>query len=149
MYDFLAILCIVLVRFPLFLILFERGLNYRVTPPAPPIDSDDYLCLIAALSDAQLHRDSRVQVLTNGESFYAAQLDAIRNAKHCINLEAYIFAKGEISKQFVDALTERARAGVKVRCVLDAIGSFATWDSYFKDLRAAGGEVKWYQPLRW
>jgi cardiolipin synthase len=33
--------------------------------------------------------------------------------------------------------------------VLDAIGCFATWESYFAELRAAGGRVCWYHPLRW
>jgi cardiolipin synthase A/B len=149
MYDFFAILSIAVVAFLLFLILFERGLHYRVEPPAAAIESNEFLCLLGTLSDAQVHRHSKVEVLTNGDTFYAAQLDAIRSAKHCINLEAYIFARGDISSQFIEALAERARGGVKVKVVLDSIGSFATWDSYFTDLRAAGGEVKWYQPLRW
>jgi cardiolipin synthase len=36
-----------------------------------------------------------------------------------------------------------------VNVVLDAVGSFATWDKTFAGLRAGGGRVKWYQPLRW
>jgi cardiolipin synthase len=90
-----------------------------------------------------------VEVLTNGEVFYEAELEAIRAARESVNIEAYIFQKGELTKRFVDALAERARAGVKVRLVLDAIGSFATWESYFKELCAAGGRVCWYHPLRW
>ncbi len=46
-------------------------------------------------------------------------------------------------------MTERARAGVEVRLVLDTIGSFATWNSYFEDLRSAGGSVNWYHPFKW
>ena len=61
-----------------------------------------------------------------------------------MNLEAYIFQKGVVTRRFVEALTERAKAGVKVNLVLDAIGSFATWKSYFRHLRAAGGRVEWY-----
>jgi cardiolipin synthase len=72
-----------------------------------------------------------------------------RYARHSVNLEAYIFQKGEVARKFIEALAERARAGVEVRMTLDAIGSFATWNSYFKDLRAAGGRVVWYHPFRW
>src|SRR5207253_4571133 len=81
--------------------------------------------------------------------FYEAELEAIKSAKRSINLEAYIFQKDNIGKRYVEALAERARAGVKVNVIVDAIGSFATWDKTFAPLREAGGRVKWYQPLRW
>ncbi len=149
LYDIAAILALLIVGFLLFLILFERGLDYHVRAPEAAVDSNQYLCLLAALSDAQIHRHNRVRVLTNGQQFYPAMLEAIRSATDTIDLEAYIFAEGEIARQLIDALTERARAGVKVKVVLDAIGAFAMHDRYFDDLRAAGGEVKWYQPIRW
>ncbi len=142
----IALLIIVLM---VVLILFEPGLEYRVTPPSVPIDSREFLTILGGLSDADVHHHSHLEVLPNGDVFYEAELEAIRNAKHNVNLEAYIFYRGEVTKRFVKALTERARAGVKVKVVLDYIGSFSTPDSYFADLRAAGGEVKWYQPIRW
>ena len=54
-----------------------------------------------------------------------------------------------VARRFVEALTERARAGVQVNIVLDAIGSFATWNSYFNELTDAGGRVFWYHPFKW
>jgi cardiolipin synthase len=54
-----------------------------------------------------------------------------------------------VADRLVDLLTERARAGVRVRLVIDAIGSWRTPTAYFDGLRAAGGEVAWYQPVRW
>jgi cardiolipin synthase len=104
---------------------------------------------LATLADSSLHEATRIEVLTNGENFYEAQLAAIRQAKRSINLEAYIFQKGVVTRRFVDAMTERARNGVKVNIVLDAIGSFATWNSYFKDLKEAGGRVEWYHGFKW
>jgi cardiolipin synthase len=88
-------------------------------------------------------------VLTNGEVFYEVELEAIRNARHNINIEAYIFQKGRVASRFIEALIERARAGVTVSLVIDAIGSFATWDSYLKPLRDAGARVERYHPIRW
>src|SRR3954464_11541448 len=148
-YDIAAILALTLVGFLLFLILFERGIDYHVTLPTLDLAADEYLCLLAALSDAQIHRHSKVEVLTNGQTFYPAILEAIRAAKHHINLEAYIFAKGDIANQYVEALTERAKEGVKVKVVLDYIGAFATPDNLSDDLRAAGGHVNLYSSLRW
>jgi cardiolipin synthase len=146
----IAVIAIAVLGFLLFLALFEPGLAYKISASTTePLESDDFLCVLEAITDSKIHRHGRVEVLTNGEVFYEAELEAIRAAKESVNIEAYIFQKGELTRRFVEALTERARAGVEVRMVLDAIGSFATWESYFKELRAAGGRVSWYHPLRW
>lgn len=145
----IALIAIAVLGFLLFLALFEPGLAYKISKPkTEPLESEDFLCVLEAITDSKIHRHGRVEVLTNGEVFYEAELEAIRAAQESVNIEAYIFQKGELTKRFVDALTERARAGVKVRLVLDAIGSFATWESYFQELRQAGGRVCWYHPLR-
>jgi cardiolipin synthase A/B len=80
---------------------------------------------------------------------YPAVLEALRKATKSINIEAYIFQKGEIGRMFVNALAERARAGVQVNVIVDAIGSFATWASYFRELTDAGGRVFYYHGFRW
>jgi cardiolipin synthase len=134
----------------IFLALFEPGLPYKTPRTSPvPLESAEFLRILAAVSDSQVHCNTRVEVLTNGEVYYDAELAAISQACHSINIEAYIFQKGEVAKRFVEALTERARAGVQINIVLDAIGSFASWDSYFSELREAGGRIEWYHPLRW
>jgi cardiolipin synthase A/B len=134
----------------LVLALFEPGLEYRIAePPTCPLDSDEFTRMLSVLSEAEPYSDTSIQVLTNGDQFYEAELDAIAKATNHVCLEAYIFQKGEIAGRFIRALTERARAGVKVRIVLDALGSFNTWRRTFRDLIAAGGEVHWYMPLRW
>ncbi|MDT5062543.1 MAG: cardiolipin synthase [Acidobacteriota bacterium] len=146
----IAITAIAVLCFLLFLALFEPGLAYKIAlPMTEPLESEDFLCVLEAITDSKIHRRGRVEVLTNGEVFYEAELEAIRAARHSVHIEAYIFQKGEVSRKFVEALTERARAGVKVRMTIDAAGSFATWESYFKELRAAGGRVCWYHPFRW
>jgi cardiolipin synthase len=113
------------------------------------VDSPEFARILGVLSDAELHHDTHVEVLTNGAAFYEAELEAIRRARGHISLEAYIFQKGEIANRFIEALTERARAGVEVRVVMDAIGSFNTWRRTFRELINAGGEVHWYLPFRW
>jgi len=134
----------------LILALFEPGLEYRIAePPSCPLHSDDFTRMLAVLAEAEPHTGTSVEVLTNGDQFYEAELAAIGAAKSHVCLEAYIFQKGEIATRFIQALTERARAGVKVRIVLDAVGSFNTWRHTFRELIAAGGEVHWYMPFRW
>ena len=145
----LAIIALVVVTFLLVLALFEPGLDYKIEgQPDVTLDSPEFCRVLEALTDAKLHRGNHVEVLTNGEIYYERELEAIRQAKHSINLEAYIFRKGDVGARFVEALTERTRAGCQVRLVLDAIGSFTTWESFLKPLRDAGGRVAWYHPLR-
>ena len=115
----------------------------------PPNDSDRFLEIVEALTDAELNRTGNLQVLTNGDSFYPAELEAIRGASRSINLEAYIFQKGDISRQYVQALAERAKAGVKVNLVLDSFGSAGTGRSFLRPLLDAGGKVGWYNGPRW
>jgi cardiolipin synthase len=133
----------------LFLAFFGPDLPYRVQETQhATLESDYLLSLLATLTDAQIHRENRVEVLTNGNCFYEAELRAIRAAERTINLEAYIFHRGEIGQLFLEALTERARAGVKVKLIVDYIGSLSTSRGYFKELAAANGRLEWYHSLR-
>ena len=136
--------------FLLLMALFEPALRYKIAQfDSPPIDSEAFLRTIEALTDAQVNHDSLLTVHTNGEQFYEAELEAIRKAHRSINLEAYIFQKGEVTRQFISALVERARAGIKVNVVLDAMGSFSTTKAHLKELVQAGGQVQFYHPFSW
>jgi cardiolipin synthase len=146
----IAVIAIIAQSFLLFLALFEPGLAYKISPHDPaPLDSEDFMRVLEAATDARMTEDNRVEVFANGENYYPAALEAIRNARVCVHIEAYIFQRGRVAREYVEALTERARAGVEVRLVIDSIGSFSTWNSFFKPLTDAGGRVAWYNPLRW
>jgi cardiolipin synthase A/B len=131
------------------LMLFEPGLPYRVAPTHYPPEAREFLNYLSAIVNARLFSVDKMLVLNSGESIYAAELDAVRAAKRSVHLEAYLFLRGEAASRLMEALIERARAGVAVRLVIDRIGSFATPDRYFEALRAAGGRVYWYQPIAW
>src|SRR4030095_379795 len=149
-FEVIAGISIAFLLLMLVLALFEPALRYKVPgPPSVSIGSPDFVRMLGAISNAAAQSHSLIDVLTNGEVFYEAELEAIRAAKHNVNIEAYIFQKGRVADRFIEALIDRARAGVKVNLVIDAIGSFATWDSYLKDLREAGAKVARYHPIRW
>ena len=131
------------------LVLAEPGLPYRVNVRLPPVGEHTLLGLLAALVDTPVSDATSIQVLTNGSHFYPRMLDDITRAHRSIHLEAYVFHVSAIADRLLASLCERARAGVQVRLVIDSIGSVLTPDSYFADLRKAGGQVSWYQPIRW
>lgn len=91
---------------------------------------------------------TRADWLVDGSATYAALLEAIAQARQHVHLEYYIFQPDRSGAQLRDALVERARAGVKVRLLLDAVGSSATPRRFFAPLLAAGGELAWFHPLR-
>jgi cardiolipin synthase len=131
------------------LVLVEPSVAYRIDAPAAAPREPAFAEQLAALCGAARHPVEKALVLSRGEAFYDAEIAAIRAAKRSVHLEAYIFREGRAAARFVEALTERARAGVKVRLTLDAFGNLFTHEAYFRDLVAAGGRVAWYQPLRW
>ncbi|MBK4737167.1 phospholipase D-like domain-containing protein [Noviherbaspirillum pedocola] len=89
------------------------------------------------------------QELLNGDQIFPAMLEAIRGAKKNINFETYIYWSGTIGKQFADALAERARAGVKVHLLIDAVGSSKMSDDEMETMQRSSVEVRKYHPLRW
>ncbi len=75
-------------------------------------------------------------------------LSAIRSARHTINFETYVFEKGTIPEQFAQALTEKARAGVAVKVILDDHGASRS-KVYHTMMKEAGVELEIYHPVIW
>ena len=108
-----------------------------------------FLQTMHALTGSALSEGNSVEILKNGVRIFPSMLSAIRGAKKTINLEFYIYWDGEVGREFAQALAERARAGVKVNVILDAVGS-ATMSRDLTDFMQRNGvSVEWYHPLRW
>src|SRR5262245_59155973 len=131
-----------------FVFLFTPRIDYQVTEPLDP-DSDDFLHVVQSSCQAALHFGNRVELLINGAQFYPAICSALRSARSSIHWEAYIFQPGEVADLMIDAMVERARAGVEVRIVVDAIGSSRLGGQAARRLREAGCRLEFYQSIRW
>lgn len=92
--------------------------------------------------------DCDVTVLRDGVETFPAMLAALAAARHTICLETYILAADRTGDRFKAVLNERARAGVAVRVIYDAVGSFGLPETWVDDLRAAGCEVVAFNPIR-
>ncbi len=147
--QMLASAALVIVAVLVFLLLFEPGLPYRVRPSAVPLDSRKFVSYLSAMVNARLFAAGEIEVLASGKATFAAELEAIRRAQRSIHFEAYLFLRGRVADEMLAALEERARAGVRVRVIVDRYGSLLTPTRYFARLREAGGEMHWYQPFAW
>jgi cardiolipin synthase A/B len=88
-----------------------------------------------------------VTVLYEGRDTYPAMLAAIAGAQRSISMETYILAADAAGDVFKAALMERARAGVKVRLIYDAVGSFGLPGVWVDDMRQGGCEVIDFNPI--
>ena len=150
MLEIIALIALGLLGVLLLLVLFEPGLPYRIVDAVGRrADEADFVRLVGAMTDAEVRTAANVQVLSTGEAFYDAELAAIGAARRSVHIEVFIFHRSAIGDRFLQVLIDCARRGVRVRIVVDAIGSFPTPDAYFESLRCAGGRVAWYQPIRW
>ncbi len=95
----------------------------------------------------RLRRGNHVRLLCDGGETFPAMLAAIAGARQSIHLETYIFEDDRTGRRFADALIERAGAGVAVRIIYDAIGSFGMADAFADRLRAAGVQLIEYHPV--
>ena len=114
-----------------------------------------------AIADPQFRREmgvllgpailpgNNVTDLQNGDEIFPAMLEAIRSAQQTITFETYIYWSGEIGKQFADALSERARAGVEVNVIIDWVGSVSMEEERLQQLQDAGVRLQRYRPLHW
>ena len=94
--------------------------------------------------------DSAIRLYTEGDELYAAMLAAIAGARRSVKLETYIFADDEVGRRFIEALSERARAGVQVLVYLDAAGSLFWGGRYVvKALRMGKVRVRWFRRWSW
>ena len=104
---------------------------------------------LGPLLGAEFTRGNQVRLLANGDEFFPVMLAAIASAKRSITLETYIWSSGSISEQFIAALSERARHGVKVHVLVDGMGALKFHDADQRRLLAAGVEFLYYGREHW
>ncbi len=116
-------------------------------PPSP--GTPDFARLVEALTTAPLRQGNRVTVLRNGDQIFPAMLGAIQSAERTVDFATYVYWTGSIAPQFADVLAQRARAGVEVNVLLDAVGAAKMDRALVERLQAAGATVAWFRPVRW
>ncbi|MCM3338644.1 cardiolipin synthase [Paenibacillus sp. MER TA 81-3] len=104
-------------------------------------DQRQLLRLTSRLSKSPISFSSDTRILNNGEETFAALLAELGRAVHHIHMEYYIYRDDDIGRKIKYILMEKARQGVEVRFMVDAVGSMQLPKSFLNDLRRAGVEV--------
>jgi len=114
----------------------------------PPVASRDFLVGISGMVNSPLETGGTVKLLSNGDEIFPAILEAMRNAKKTINFSVYIGEPGKVSDMIFGVITERARAGVEVRVLLDGLGCMRVPGKDLDAFKAAGGRAELFRAPR-
>lgn len=87
--------------------------------------------------------------LRNGDEIFSAMLASIRSARATVDMMTFVYWRGAIAREFATALADRARAGVRVRLLLDGFGSRLIEEELLSELRRAGVHVAWFRKPLW
>ncbi len=117
-------------------------------PAAPRIGSTERLRrTIEGVIGVPATEGNRVDVLRNGDEIFPAMLESIESADNTVDLLTFVYWEGEIGRKFAHALAGRARAGVRVRVLLDAWGARPIEHSLLALMEGAGVKLRWFRPL--
>ena len=118
------------------------------TDNTPPVDSDDFLRPLAAILGVPLLKGGEIELINNGDAWVERMLPDFAAAQNSITFSAYTWEPGLLSDMIFDALIARAQEGVHVRVLVDAVGGAKCPEDDIERLRAAGGELCVFRPLK-
>jgi cardiolipin synthase len=134
---------------------FQYHASAQSHPAVYPLDADldvhsaEFQSTIEGVTGMPFIPGNDVTIFNNGNEFYPAMLDAIESAQRSITMEQYIYWDGEVGRRFAEAFAEKARQGVEVKLLLDAIGSATLGKEIFRILAAGGCHLAWFRPIHW
>ncbi len=85
--------------------------------------------------------------LATGDEAFPALFHAIDSAKRSIRFETYIYANDSVGRQCLEVLVNARKRGLKVRVLIDSVGSLTLMRHFWDPLLVAGGEVQWFNPI--
>ena len=114
---------------------------------AIPHRDRQYLQLLSRINQLPAASAGNLRILRNAVEFYPALETRIREARHHIHVEFYIWQNDETGRRLLQLLTAAARRGVIVRLLLDGVGSHSFAENLLGEFKQAGGHFSWFQSL--
>lgn len=104
----------------------------------------DMIRLNQIYDSAYFTQNNSVEILADGTEKFGKLLKDIQGAREYINIEYFIVKNDEVGNRLIDELTIKALEGVKVRFIMDGLGSRQIASKHVKKLRDAGGSVEFF-----
>ena len=125
----------------------EKTIRHRITTDFA-VDDPAFFRTMSDLLGPPLLAGNQVTLLRNGDEIFPAMLAAIRTAKRTITFENFDWVEGQLTRQFAEAFAERARAGVKVHFLQDALGCTGLHGPSLGLLRNSPAEVEIFRLMQ-
>ncbi len=100
---------------------------------------------LEALLGVPATEGNKITLLRNGDEIFPAMLEAVTRAKRTIDFLTFVYWKGEIASEFAHALAGKAREGLRVRVLIDAIGGRLIESDLIDHMAACGVQVEWFR----
>ena len=124
------------------------GAQREAEPAAKPATpSGDPTAIFAFQGAAPLRTDGMLDLLADGPDAWAALTRLARDEADALDVMIYLIANDPVGTAFVDLLTDRVRAGVRVRLMVDRLGGFSRPRAALRAFEAAGGELRYASPF--
>jgi cardiolipin synthase A/B len=111
-----------------------------------PVDVPEFLRAAEALTGAPISHGNEAELLINGDRIFPAFVETVSAAERTLNLQTYIYWRGDIAREIADAVCTKAREGVECRLILDAVGAARMETALIDDMERAGVNVIRFRP---
>jgi len=124
----------------------EQGQGYELRGKEIEVGSDEFLRATEALTMAPIAHGNAIELFINGDAIFPAMIETMRNAERSLNFLSYLYWSGDIAGEIAAALCNRAKAGVEVNVLLDAVGSAKMDRELVQKMDDAGVTFAYFRP---
>ncbi len=110
-------------------------------------ESRDLLLFLSEINDLPVSCSDRPLLLTDAKTFYQTLCNRIEKAAHHVHIQVYVWRTDHYGEKILNSVVNAAKRGVKVRLLVDEVGSIDTPEKFFRPLTEAGGQFAWFSTL--
>ena len=133
----------------------EKNLSISKNETAVQLSDDGFLApdslrianILADTGTFPPTSNNKVVIIDDGVTVYTTIVNLLENARESIEIATFILGRDEVGRALVELLARKARQGVKVRLLLDALGCFLTRGRFVQPLKDAGGQIGSFLPM--
>jgi cardiolipin synthase len=126
----------------------EGGHGYDLRGGELDVRDPAFMRAAEALTNAPISWGDEAELLINGDRIFPAYLETIRGARKTLCLTTYVYWRGDIAREVAETLCERARAGVEVNVIIDAVGGMQMDAALTETMADAGVRLVRFRPPR-
>jgi cardiolipin synthase len=124
----------------------EQGQGYELRGKDLEVGSEEFLRATEAITMAPITHGNDIELLVNGDEIFPAMIATMRGARRSLNFLSYLYWSGDIACEIAAALCDRAKAGIEVNVLLDAVGSAKMDRRLVQQMEESGVTFAYFRP---